>query len=116
MLQSSQRMNDGVLQACGLTKKQMRFAVVAFVLNIIGFLSGVKYGVMGVAVGAAVANGIVQLPYLLLTATALDSTGRSVSWTMRWILLATVVMGLGARSPPRRCWASISTRTHSVGC
>ena len=94
MLQSSQRINDGVLQACGLTNKQMRFAVVAFVLNITGFLIGVHWGVMGVAVGAAVANGLVQFPYLSVTASALGTTGRSVSWTMRWIVLATVVMGL----------------------
>jgi hypothetical protein len=65
------------------------------VLNIAGFLIGVRYGVMGVAVGAAIANGIVQLPYLSVTARALGSTGRSVMWTMRWIVLATVVMGLG---------------------
>lgn len=100
MLQASQRINDGVLQACGLTNKQSRFAVIAFVLNLAGFLIGVHWGVMGVAVGAAVANGIVQFPYLSVTAKALDSTGRAVSWTMRWIVLATVVMGfavLGTR-------------------
>ena len=52
----------------------MRFAVIAFVLNIIGFLWGVKYGVVGVAVGAAVANGIVQLPYLHIAAKSVDSS------------------------------------------
>ena len=100
LLQTSQRLNDGVLQACGLTKKQMRFAVVAFVLNIIGFLWGVKYGVVGVAVGAAAANGIVQLPYLHITAKAVDSSIREVAASLKWILLATAVMAasvLGVR-------------------
>ena len=119
LLQTSQRLNDGVLQASvGRTKKQMRFAVVAFVLNIIGFLWGVKYGVVGVAVGAAAANGIVQLPYLHITARAVDSSiWEAVSPPSSWILLATAAMAAsrcsGVRhamlehaSPPRTRSAS----------
>src|SRR5436190_24371203 len=63
VLQSVQRLNDSVMQACNRTGQQLAFAGIAFAANLTAFLVGVQFGVVGVAVGAAIAAALVQPLY-----------------------------------------------------
>lgn len=93
MLQSYQRLNDGVLLALGRTGRQLAFAASSFVLCMTGFLVGVQFGVIGVAAGAAIANGIVQPAYMVGTARALDSSVWPLLRRLHGVFEGVAVMG-----------------------
>jgi O-antigen/teichoic acid export membrane protein len=94
VLQSLQRLNDSVMQACGRTGQQLCFAATAFATNLVAFLVGVRWGVVGVAVGAAIGSALVQPFYMVSTARALGVTVGRTLHGVRRIAAATAAMGV----------------------
>lgn len=93
VLQSVQRLNDSVMQACNQTGLQLIFAATAFVTNIVAFLIGVRFGVLGVAVGAAIASAMVQPLYTVATARALGTSAWALMRGVEGVAAAAACMG-----------------------
>jgi O-antigen/teichoic acid export membrane protein len=68
LLQSLQRMNSSVLQARDRTSTLLVFSVVAVSANVVAFVVGLRWGIVGVAVCYAVSNTALQPMYTWLTA------------------------------------------------
>jgi O-antigen/teichoic acid export membrane protein len=96
VLQSLQRLNDSVMQARNRTGQQLVFAGIALAANLTAFLVGVQFGVAGVAVGAAIACGVVQPAYTVATAHALGTTVRVAMQGVAGVVAACTVMGAGS--------------------
>jgi O-antigen/teichoic acid export membrane protein len=71
MAQSVIGVNSVVLTAIGRTGLLLRFSILTFVLSLVGFAVGVRWGVVGVAAGYLAANAVIVPVYLHLTAHAL---------------------------------------------
>jgi O-antigen/teichoic acid export membrane protein len=72
LLQSLQRLNSSVLQACDRTGALLRYSVIVLVASVVAFVVGLSWGIVGVAVGYAVSSTIVEPYYTWLTARVLD--------------------------------------------
>ena len=72
LLQSLQRLNSSVLQACDRTGALLRYSVIVLVASIVAFVVGLSWGIVGVAAGYAVSSTIVEPYYTWLTARVLD--------------------------------------------
>jgi len=94
LLQSVQRLNGSVLQACDQTHRLAQFSVVAFVANMAAFFIGVHWGVVGVAAGAVIANLVVQPLYNRTTAHVLGVTSMYFVRQLSGVIAAGVVMAL----------------------
>jgi O-antigen/teichoic acid export membrane protein len=70
ILQSLQRLNGSVLQACDKAGTVLSFAVVAFVATILSFVIGLSWGIVGVAAAYAVATTLIQPAFTWLTVRA----------------------------------------------
>jgi O-antigen/teichoic acid export membrane protein len=92
LLQSLQRLNGSILQACDRTGMLLGFAVVTAVGNIAAIIVGLHWGVLGVAAGLAVVSTLTQPGYTWLTSHVLGvSVWRSVS-ELRGVAEAGVLM------------------------
>ncbi|MGH3004340.1 MAG: MOP flippase family protein [Gaiellaceae bacterium] len=91
LLQSLQRVNSSVLQACNRTGTLFRFSIVASTMNVTAFAVGLQWGIVGVAAAYALTNTFLQPFYTWLTARTVGlsfaSTMRSVSGVVQASLL-----------------------------
>jgi O-antigen/teichoic acid export membrane protein len=92
LLQSLQTLNTEILQARDRTKVLFRFTIVFFVAHIVGFIIGVQYGVVGVAVAYAVTSTLVEPIITWLAARALNTSPMIIVKGLLGITLASLVM------------------------
>jgi O-antigen/teichoic acid export membrane protein len=71
LLQSLQSLNSSVLQARDRTRTLLWYAFVALAASLVGFVGGLHWGVVGVAVGYAISSTFVEPYYTWLTSRAL---------------------------------------------
>ena len=72
LLQSLQRLNSSVLQACDRTGTLLRYSVIVLVASVVAFVVGLRWGIVGVAAGYAVSSTLVEPYYTWLTARVLE--------------------------------------------
>jgi O-antigen/teichoic acid export membrane protein len=95
ILQSLKGLNTAILQACDRTGLLFRLALAGLPVYVVGFVVGLKWGIVGVAMGAAVAATIVQPLYTVATARTLGIRKRQViyeSWRVIVAATATFVL------------------------
>ena len=100
LLQSLQRLNSSVLQARDRTGTLFRFSILASVANVLAFVVGLQWGIVGVAAAYALSNTVLQPVYTWLTARSVDLTLGAVARELAGLAQAVVLMGaatLGAR-------------------
>jgi O-antigen/teichoic acid export membrane protein len=91
MAQSLIGVNSVVLTAIGRTGPLLRFSILTFVLSLVGFAVGVRWGVVGVAVGYLAANAVIVPVYLRLTAHALGLGLRHLAAALAGVTQAAAV-------------------------
>jgi O-antigen/teichoic acid export membrane protein len=92
LLQSLQTINSNILQALDRTATLLRFSVVFFAVHLAGFVIGLQWGVLGVAVAYAVTSTLVEPLYMWLTARVLRVSPLIMVWGLAGVIQATVVM------------------------
>jgi len=100
LLQSLQRLNSSVLAARDRTGTLFRFSILASVANVLAFVVGLQWGIVGVAAAYALSNTVLQPVYTWLTARSVDLTLGAVARDLAGLAQAVVLMGaatLGAR-------------------
>jgi O-antigen/teichoic acid export membrane protein len=88
LLQSLGTLNSAILRARDRTGTLLRYAAVAFVASLVGFVVGIEWGVVGVAAGYAIASTFVEPLYAWLTARALDAPALALPRGLRGIFEA----------------------------
>lgn len=100
--QSLQRFNSSVLQAIDQTGVLFRYAVISLVVNFCGFVVGLQWGVVGVAVAYAITSTLVAPFYLVTTTRAVGiPVGRFLT-NLKGIAIAAA--GAGAAMLLTRAW------------
>jgi O-antigen/teichoic acid export membrane protein len=92
LLQSLQRLNGSILQACDRTGMLLAFAVVTTVGNIGAIIVGLHWGVLGVATGLAVVSTLTQPGYTWLTSHVLGVSPWRFVTELRGVAEAGLVM------------------------
>jgi O-antigen/teichoic acid export membrane protein len=91
LIQALQRLNGSVLQACDRAGLLLLFSMLVFVTSLVAFVIGLQWGIVGVAVGYAVASAFLQPFYMWLTArtvgVGLWAAVRSLSGVLQASLL-----------------------------
>jgi O-antigen/teichoic acid export membrane protein len=72
LLQSLQRLNSSVLQACDRTGTLLRYSIVVLLASVVAFVGGLHWGIVGVATGYAISSTLVEPYYAWITARVLD--------------------------------------------
>ena len=72
LLQSLQRLNSSVLQACDRTGTLLRYSIVVLLASVLAFVGGLHWGIVGVATGYAISSTLVEPYYTWLTVRVLD--------------------------------------------
>jgi O-antigen/teichoic acid export membrane protein len=92
LLQSLQRLNSSLLQACDRAGTLLRFSLVSFAASIAAFAIGLRWGIVGVAACYAIANALLQPLYAWLTARTVGvSLGRYTA-SLAGVFQAALVM------------------------
>jgi O-antigen/teichoic acid export membrane protein len=94
LLQSLQSLNSSILQARDRTRTLFRYSCVALGASLVGFVGGLHWGVVGVAVGYACTSTFVEPYYTTLTARALGLSPLLFLRNLRGIAESTAVMGV----------------------
>jgi len=94
LLQSLQSLNSSILQARDRTRTLFSYSIVALVASLAGFIGGLHWGVVGVAVGYAVTSSFVEPYYTVLTARALGISPLVFLRNLRGIAESTFVMAV----------------------
>jgi len=100
LLQSLQRMNSSILAARDRTQALMRYSVVVLAVSVAAFVSGLHWGVVGVAAAYAISSTLVEPYYTLLTLRSLEMPIRTFLASLRGVVEASLLMTaavLGAR-------------------
>jgi O-antigen/teichoic acid export membrane protein len=92
LLQSLQSLNSSILMARDRAGLLLWYSVVALVLSLIGFLGGLHWGVVGVAVGYAISSTFVESYYTWLTSRTLGLSPLALVRALVGVLQATAVM------------------------
>jgi O-antigen/teichoic acid export membrane protein len=92
LLQSVQRLNSSVLQARNRTGPLFRYSIVVLAASLIAFVVGLRWGIVGIAVGYAISSTIVEPYYTWLTTQALEISLLTFLRSLRGILEATIAM------------------------
>jgi O-antigen/teichoic acid export membrane protein len=92
MLQSTQLLNSAVLQALGMAGALLRLAGFSFSLNMIAFVIGLHWGALGVAVGAVIANSVVQPVYAHLILHQLELGVADLVGSLRGVVEASLLL------------------------
>lgn len=96
LLQSLQRLNSSVLQACDKTGTLFRFSLVASTANVVAFAIGLRWGIVGVAAAYALSNTFLQPFYTWLTARAVGLSFGSTIRNFSGVAQASLLMAGGA--------------------
>jgi O-antigen/teichoic acid export membrane protein len=94
LLQSLQRLNSSVLQACDRTGTLLRYSIVVLFASIVAFVVGLNWGIVGVAAGYAVSSTLVEPYYAWLTARVLDVRPADYARSLSGVAQATVGMAV----------------------
>lgn len=92
MIQSLQRLNSSVLQARDRTGPLVRYSVVVLCASLIAFGVGLRWGVLGVAIGYAISSTFVEPYYTLITIRALEMSILTFLRSLVGIVQATLVL------------------------
>ena len=92
LLQSVAGLNSLVLPVLGRTRTLFRFAVLSFVASLAGFVAGLPFGILGVAIGYLAANVVVVPVYTSITAAALGIRGSRVFGSIAGVAEASLGM------------------------
>jgi O-antigen/teichoic acid export membrane protein len=95
LLQSLQRVNSSVLQACDRTGTLFRFSIVASTMNVTAFAVGLQWGIVGVAAAYALSNTFLQPFYTWLTARAVGLSFASTMRSVSGVVQASLLMAVG---------------------
>jgi O-antigen/teichoic acid export membrane protein len=95
LLQSLQRLNSSVLQACNSTGTLFRFSLVASTANVISFAIGLRWGIVGVAAGYALSNTFLQPLYTWLTARTVGISFGTTIRSFSGVAQASLLMAVG---------------------
>lgn len=93
LLQSVQRLNSTVLQACDRTRDMLRYSIIVSAGSLAAFVVGLHWGVVGVAAGYAVSSTIIEPYYTWLTTRALGISLLDLGRALRGVVEACIVMG-----------------------
>jgi len=100
ILQSLRALNTAILQACDRTGLLFRIALGGLPVYVLGFVVGLHWGVVGVALGATIAASIIQPLYTVASARALGIRSLEVIHQTRKVILAAAMsfaLALGLR-------------------
>jgi O-antigen/teichoic acid export membrane protein len=106
ILQSIQRLNSTVLQACNRTRDMLRYSVIVSGGSLAAFVIGLHWGVVGVATAYAVSSTVIEPYYTWLTTRSLGISLLDLGKALRGVVESCVVMAaavLAAR------WALVHT-------
>jgi O-antigen/teichoic acid export membrane protein len=92
LLQSLQRLNSSVLQACDRTATLLRYSVVVLAASVIAFAGGLHWGIVGVAAGYAISSSVIEPYYAWLTARVLDVSAATYFRSLAGVVQATAGM------------------------
>jgi O-antigen/teichoic acid export membrane protein len=92
LLQSLQRLNSSVLQACDRTGTLLRYSVVVLAASVIAFVGGLHWGIVGVAAGYAISSTVVEPYYAWITARVLDVRAVDYARSLAGVVQATLGM------------------------
>jgi O-antigen/teichoic acid export membrane protein len=93
LLQSVQRLNSTVLQACDRTRDMLRYSIIVSAGSLAAFVIGLHWGVVGVAAGYAVSSTVIEPYYTWLTTRALGVRLLDFGRALRGVVEACIVMG-----------------------
>jgi O-antigen/teichoic acid export membrane protein len=93
LLQSVQRLNSSVLQACNRTRAMLRYSIIVSGGSLAAFVIGLHWGVVGVAAAYAVSSTIIEPYYTWLTTSALRISLLDFARALRGVVECCVVMG-----------------------
>ncbi len=94
LLQSLQRLNSSILEARNRTKTLFRYSIIVLAASLVGFIGGLHWGIVGVAIGYAISSTIVEPYYSWLTARALDTSLWTFVRGLSGVVIASAVMGV----------------------
>jgi O-antigen/teichoic acid export membrane protein len=94
ILQSLQSLNTGILEAVGRARAIFRYTVVFFAAHLVAFAIGLRWGIVGVAVGYSISTTLVEPAYLWLTARAVGISPRRFLAALAGVVQASAAMGL----------------------
>jgi O-antigen/teichoic acid export membrane protein len=94
IVQSLQSLNTDILQARGRTSVVLKFTILFTITHTAGFVVGLQWGVVGVAVAYAITTTLVEPVYLYLTAREIDTSPWRILRAVRGIFQAAIAMAL----------------------
>ena len=94
--QSLARLNSSVLQAVNRTELMLRYAIVTVIVDVIAFVLGAHWGILGIAVAYAITTTLIAPLYFHLTASTVGLTAFGFLRELSGIMQASVLTGLVA--------------------
>jgi O-antigen/teichoic acid export membrane protein len=88
ILQSLRALNTAILQACDRTGLLFRIALGGLPVYVLGFVVGLRWGIVGVALGATIAASIIQPLYTVASARTLGIRSLEVVYQSGRVILA----------------------------
>jgi O-antigen/teichoic acid export membrane protein len=92
LLQSIEALNGSLLLARDRSRTVLRFSIGAFAISLIGFSVGIAWGIVGVAIGYAVAATVSWLTLSWLTARVVDSSLKELWRSLVGVLQASLIL------------------------
>src|SRR5262249_36230253 len=94
IVESLQRLNWVVLQSRDRTRTQLRFSIIAVARNLVAFVIGLHWGIVGVAACYAISMTIFLPVYMIITAKVVDVSLLDFARRLRGVVEATAAMVL----------------------
>lgn len=95
LLHSLQKLNSSILQARNRTGELFRYSVIVLAASLTAFVTGLHWGVVGVATAYAISSTIVEPYYTWLTARSVGLSLLDVTRNLAGVAQASAVMLLG---------------------
>ncbi len=119
ILQCLQALNDSVLQAGNAIKLYVRFTGISFAVNVVAFVIGLHWGILGVASAFAMSSTLIAVAYTILVTKQIGMSAGSlvrgfagVAQALCGMVLAAVgvwtLLGSASASPVIRLLATIA--------
>jgi O-antigen/teichoic acid export membrane protein len=94
--QSLARLNSSVLQAADRTELMLRYAIITVVADVVAFVVGAHWGIIGIAIAYAITTTLIAPLYFHLAASSVGLTGFGFLHEMSGILQASALTGIVA--------------------
>lgn len=105
-LLSIQGVADAAVQAVGRMKIYLRMSALSFALNLVAFVVGVRFGLLGMAVGLGISTLTFMTIYLALVARMLGTPISSLPSAFAGVLLAAIALLIAEETVYRLCEAA----------